>query len=563
MMPKSLFLILFGLIFLPINAQKTSIALEKPLHIPIFLSGTFGELRSNHFHSGLDIKTNGKEGYRIYSVNDGYVYRIKISKGGYGKAVYIKHPNGLISVYGHLRNFNDRIGDYIKQKQYEKQSYEIEIFPYQIELPVKKGEIIGYSGNTGGSMGAHLHFELRNLKEHPLNPMRYGITVEDKIKPIVQNIYAYALDSISHVNQVQKRIKLNIKKVNDSLYVADTVVAYGKIGIGLQAFDRQDKSWSKNGLYKITMRINGLPVYESLMEELSFARSHYINTLIDYEYYEKYRKRIQKLWVEPYNLLEIYTQLVNDGKLDIRDKKNYYISIVLSDFNDNQTEVKIPVYGLKTQIIEKKQIKKTPYLVKAGQNNRFAFQNEVITFGNKSAYYDFYLQHKNLHNGFELSNTGIPLHKSMQIKMSMKNIPEAIRAYAFIGRLSKKGKLYAHNTSRKNDTLIAYANKFGKFQIDYDSIPPKIKEKNFKKKGELTNYRYLKLRIWDDKTGIKSYNGYIDDEWVLFEYDYKTSTITYHFSDKKLKGYKHKLKLIVSDRQGNTAYYNTIFYKKD
>ena len=563
MMPKFLFLILFGLLILPLNAQNTSYALEKPLHIPLYLSGTFGELRSNHFHSGLDIKTNGKEGYRVYSVDKGYVYRIKISKRGYGKAIYVKHPNGLISVYGHLKSFNKRIGDYIKQKQYKKQSFEIEVFPYKIELPVKKGEIIAYSGNTGGSMGAHLHFELRNLKEHPLNPMHYGITVIDETKPIVQNIYAYALDSISHVNQVQKRIKLSIKRVNDSLFVADTLLAYGKIGIGLQAFDRQDKSWSKNGLYKVSMQVNGLPIFESVMEELSFARSHYINTLIDYEYYDKYRKRIQKLWVEPYNLLEIYTQLVNDGKINIEHKKNYYISIILSDFNGNKTEVKIPVCGLKSQIFERKIIKKTPYLVIAGQNNQFTFQNEVIIFSKKSAYYNFYLQHKNLRNGFELSNKGVPLHKSMQIKMPIKDVKKPLRPYAFIGKSNKKGNLYALNTALINDTLVADSKYFGKFQIGYDSIPPKIKEKNFKKKGKLTNYRYLKLRIWDDKTGIKSYNGYIDDEWVLFEYDYKTSTITYHFSDKKLKGYKHKLRLIVTDRKNNTAYYNTTFYKKD
>jgi len=563
MMPKNIFTFLLFLTFLAGNAQDKQETFRQPLGIPLYLSGTFGELRTNHFHSGLDIKTNGKEGYRVYAIADGYVYRIKISRGGYGKAIYVRHANGLVSVYGHLKTFNKRIEAYIKDKQYKKKSYEIEVFPYKIELPVKKGKVIAYSGNTGGSMGAHLHFEIRNLKEHPLNPMRYGIKVEDSQKPVLQNIFAYPLDSLSHVNQIQNRVKINFKKINDSLYIADTILAYGQIGIGLQAFDRQNKSWNKNGLYKISMQVNGLPVYESVMEELSFARSHYINTFIDYDYFDRFRKRIQKLWVEPYNQLEIYTQLVNDGKISIQHKKNYYLSIQLIDFNGNTTEIKIPVFGLKSTITERKKIKKTPYLVTAGKKNVFHFQNETIIFPKHSAYYDFYLQHKNLHNGFELSNKGVPLHKSMQIKRSIKDIPDKLRPYAFIGKLSKKGNLYALHTQQKNDSLIAYSKYFGKFQVGYDSIAPKIKESNFKKNGKLSNYHYLKLKIWDDKTGIASYNGYIDDKWVLFEYDYKTATITYNFSDRKLKGYKHKLTIEVTDKMGNKSFFTSTFYKKD
>jgi len=563
MMPKNIFTLIFILSFLVNYAQDKQENFHQPLAIPLYLSGTFGELRSNHFHSGMDIKTNGKEGYRVYAIADGYVYRIKISRGGYGKAIYVRHANGLVSVYGHLKTFNKRIEAYIKDKQYKKKSYEIEVFPYKIELPVKKGEVIGYSGNTGGSMGAHLHFEIRNLKEHPLNPMRYGITVEDKQKPIVQNIFAYALDSLSHVNQIQKRVKINFKRINDSLYIADTILAYGQIGIGLQAFDRQDKSWNKNGIYKIKMQVNGLPVYESVMEELSFARSHYINTFIDYDYFDRYRKRIQKLWVEPYNQLEIYTQLVNEGKINIQNKKNYYISIHLSDFNGNTTEVKIPVFGLKSTIIEREKINETPYLVKAGKKNIFHFQNETIVFSKHSAYYDFYLQHKNLRDGFEILNKGVPLHKSMQIKLSMKNISKELRPYAFIGKISKKGNLYALSTKQQNDTLAAYSKYFGKFRIGYDSIAPKIKEKNFKKNGKLNNYRYLKLKVWDNKTGISSYKGYIDGKWVLFEYDYKTATITYNFADNKLKGYKHTLTVEATDKLGNKTYYTATFYKKN
>ncbi len=560
-MPKKYsFLFFFFLIMLKISGQDS---LRRPMDIPFYLSGSFGELRSNHFHSGLDIKTQGNEGLKVYSIDDGYVYRIKISRGGYGKALYIKHPSGIISVYAHLKSFNDKIEKYIRKKQYKKKSFEIEVFPYKIELPVKKGEVIAYSGNTGSSSGPHLHFEIRNEKEHPLNPAAYGIRIEDTVKPVLRGLFAYTLDSISHINQIQGRIPLFFHKKNDSTYLTDPIVAYGDIGFGIDVYDRQNNSYSRNGIYKANLKMNGTTIYEHVLDELNFYTSHYINTFIDYPYYKKKYRRIQKLFVEPYNRLEIYTHLVNDGILQIKNKRTYNIKISISDVNGNAISIEIPVRGFKTRKIEKEKRKKTPYLVRADKTNVFDFKKLKIIFPKNSAYNDFYLRYKAFQYGFSLPNYEIPLRKSMIIKYNIKGVSPSWKKKIFLGRKGRGNKVYYTSSKVKNDTLIAYTKIFGDYQLAFDSIPPKIYPLNFKPKKDLTHYKRLKFEVWENESGINTFNGYIDGEWILLEYDYKTHRLTYHFSDKKLKGYKHDLKIVVTDKLGNKGVYKTYFYRKD
>ncbi len=549
---------MFYFVFFAYAQEKHNV--RKPVDIPIYLSGTFGELRSNHFHSGMDIKTKGEEGLPVHAVEDGFVYRIKISRGGYGRALYIKHPSGIISVYGHLKVFNDKIEAYIKQKQYEKQKFEIEVFPYKIELPVKKGEIIAYSGNTGGSSGPHLHFEIRDLQEHPLNPMNFGVTIKDTIRPVLRGLFAYTLDSLSQINQAQGRVPIFFHKKNDTLYLTDSINAYGKIGIGISVYDKQNNSYNYNGVYKVSVIVNGTKIYEHVMDELNFFKSHYINTFIDYPYYVKKHRRIQKLFVEPYNLLEIYTQLVNDGIINIKNKRNYNIQILVSDFNKNTILINIPVYGYKAKIIEKEKKKTTPYFVKAGKKTTFDFGKVKIIFGKHTPYYDFYLDYKPTQKGFILNNNIVPLHKSMVIKYDISDIPKSKRKYLYLGKKYRKKSHYL-SSKVKGDTLTAYSKYFGKFELAYDSIPPKIFPSNFKPKSKLTNYHFLSVELLEKETGIATYNAYIDDRWILMEYNPKKRKLTYNFSDLKLNGYKHKLKVIVTDKLGNRGVYQTYFFR--
>jgi hypothetical protein len=224
---------------------------RNPLDIPLVLAGTFAELRSNHFHSGMDIKTQHKEGFKVYAAARGYVSRIKVSHWGYGKALYITHPNGYTTVYAHLQKFSPKIEAYIKKLQYKKESFEIEVFPSLLELLIDTDEVVAYSGNTGGSSAPHLHFEIRDKKERPINPMLFGIEIKDTRPPTIISVYGYPIGESSHINQTNEIVKLRLVPQENGDYTVESIKAYGTIGFGINTYDRQDFAANKNGVKKI------------------------------------------------------------------------------------------------------------------------------------------------------------------------------------------------------------------------------------------------------------------------------------------------------------------------
>ena len=283
-MGRILFVLLFLSAILLSNSQMAypKDYFRKPLDIPLILSGTFGELRSNHFHSGLDIKTQKRTGLKILASAEGYVSRIKISHWGYGKALYITHPNGYTTVYGHLKKFSPEIEEYVKKRQYEKESFVIQLFPKSDELKVEKGELIAFSGNSGSSGGPHLHYEIRDANAKPINPMYFGIDIADTKKPEVRAGVVYSFGDTSHVNQSNSIKNLVLKKQTDGSLLANKITAYGTIGFGINAIDRQDGALNHNGIFDLEMKVNGTTVYHHSVNTFSFSESRYINSLVDF-----------------------------------------------------------------------------------------------------------------------------------------------------------------------------------------------------------------------------------------------------------------------------------------
>ena len=536
---------------------------RSPLDIPLILAGTFGELRSNHFHAGIDIKTQQRQGLPVFSIGGGTVTRIKISHWGYGKALYISHPNGHTSVYAHLQKFGPRIEKYVKELQYKKQTYELEVFPEFGVLPVTKGDTIAYSGNTGGSSGPHLHFEIRNaLDEKPTNPLLYGMEVRDATNPVIAGLYAYPLADNAQVNQIGKRTELRFKRQTDGSFLADTVVASGRIGFGVKTYDRQDMAANKNGVYQIVQKVNGKTYTDLVFDSFSFGETRYINTLIDYPYYARYQDRIQKCFRIPGNKLSLYNTLYNEGAIDVRSGSDYQVALEISDLAGNQTVLRIPVVGNTLPLIEAETPEKTPYFIFSGKPASFKLEGAQVYFPAKSFYQDTYLNLESDSTVVRIHEPTIPVHRNFTLTFDVSHLPEAGRERYFIARLDESDRPQYQKTYRRGDTFTARSRSLGRYTLALDTVPPVIRPKNFKAKQWLTNYRYLSLRISDDLSGISSYSATLNGRWILMEYEPKTRTLTYNFDDKIVDQQQCDLEVEVTDNVGNTEVLTIPFFKR-
>ncbi|MDO5971844.1 M23 family metallopeptidase [Flavivirga aquimarina] len=535
---------------------------NSPLEVPLILSGTFAELRSNHFHSGLDIKTQQRTGLKIKASASGFVSRIKVSHYGYGKALYITHPNGYTTVYAHLQKFAPDIEAYIKKHQYEKESFEIELFPNAETLPVIKNSIVGYSGNTGGSGGPHLHFEIRDKEERPINPMLFGMDVKDSTNPIIKSIYAYPLDEKSFVNKASTKQKLQLIPLKNGDYTIKNIEAYGNIGFGIETIDRQDLAANSNGVYNIRTFFNGRQNFELDFRTFSFSETKHINQLIDYEHFTTKKQRIQKLFKKN-NPLSIYKSVTNNGYLSIQDSTYSVYKVRVTDYKNNESWVTIHIKGTKDCISEPQKKVITPYHIEANKAIHLKKGNVSVDLYKNTFYDDFYID-------FEVKNDTLFLHKNVVAAKKKFNITYDVSAYTdkdisklYIARLSNYNKFPIYtSTKRKGKLLIASTKTLGTFTLATDSIKPIITAKNFKDGQWLSKYRYLKIKIDDKLSGISKYRATVNGKWILMEYDYKTKTLTHDFNDGIITDTKNNLKVIVTDNLGNNSTFETLFYRK-
>ncbi|WP_276167468.1 M23 family metallopeptidase [Zobellia alginiliquefaciens] len=557
------FLLLFTTVVGVSQEKYPQDAFRSPVDIPMVLAGTFGELRSNHFHSGIDIKTQQREGLPIYAIADGSVTRIKVSHWGYGKVLYIAHPNGYTSVYGHLQKFSPKIQEFIKKLQYKKRSYEVEDFPDYAEIKVEKGEIIAYGGNTGGSSGPHLHFEIRSsISEKPTNPLLYGFDVRDATNPTLQKLYGFPLSEDAQINQSKNTTPLNFKRQKDGTFLADPVNAVGTIGFGFVGFDRQDLAANHNGVYSVQQLVNGKVYTDYDLESFSFGETRYINTLIDYYHYGKYRQRIQLLYKSPGNKLSIYNTVENEGKIDIREGLSYKVELLIKDYAGNVTKAIIPVEGKKELIKVDKDEKKTENYVIAKKPNNYDLGAAKVYFPAHTFYDNFYIDLKKDDDTVRIHNSTVAAHRNFTITFDVSKYSEAERKQMFIARLDSRLRPSHASTYKRGNTFTTRTRNLGTYTLAKDTVAPRIKAKNFKEKQWLNNYHYLSIRITDDLSGIDTYSATLNGKWILMEYEPKTATLTYNFDDVILDQKECKLEVTVTDNVGNTNTLTHTFYRK-
>lgn len=549
------------------NDSKDRTQFISPVKIPLALSANFGELRSDHYHSGLDIKTQGVTGKEIVAASDGYVYRISISPGGFGKALYLRHPSGYSTVYGHLDRFIPEIEEYITQQQYEKKSFTVTVFPPKEKFVLKQGDLIAYSGNSGSSGGPHLHYEIRKSdSENPVNPLHFEFGAGDNIEPVIERLAIYPINRHTLINGQNKARKINVAGDNGNYYIPsdNEITISGLAGFGIKSFDLLNDSYNKCSAYSIELKIDSATRFKYIMDEFSFTESKYINSHIDYETYIKENSFIEKAYILPNDKLSVYRNVTDRGIYDFSDGKKHRIEIILADAHGNKSTLLFNVQSNTpdeniSAPDESNQLK-MPY----NRTNRFRAENINILIPSGSIYDTIAFEYtretgsswmySDVHS---VHNSYTPLHKAFTLSIKPSQIPAGKESKMLIVQLSNDQKRKsALNSSWNEGYLTAEPSVFGKFCVTVDTVPPVISVNGFRPGSDLTGRSELRIRITDDLSGIKTYEPSVDGKWALFEYDQKNNVLIYKFDPKRIsRNSDHLLELTVTDNRGNKSIY--------
>lgn len=528
-----------------------------PVDIPIQLSGTFAELRGTHFHAGIDIRTQGKQGLPLRSVADGYVSRIKIQQGGYGKALYINHPNGVTSVYAHLQRYSPDIIPHVRKKQYSRKNYTIEFYPEPDQMPIKKGALIGYSGNTGSSFGPHLHFELRtSANQIPFNPLLADDSIADTQKPVIVQLIGYPIDGV--INRSEEQIQLSITQINDSVYRADTIRAIGTIGFGIEHFDRQNESFFKNGAFKIDANIERTPRFEIQFDTLSFDDTSEMHKLIDYPLYIDTKKKVMQLF-NTHETPVSFAKYTNNGLVDVEAGARLTYTIKLSDVAGNNVYLQVPIEGKTEDVWVTKKSPMPGKMIYPKRDYMFELQGFSLYINAKTFSQPTPLNIEIDGDTLNISNDYAYFEKPYTLRLAKEKTPKG--AYLALKRSKRWGFVAKKNDKGQFSTKLKST---GALALLVDSIPPTIVDQKKISDRWISLEKDIRFSIDDKGAGISHYEGYLNDKWVLFEYEQKKKELTFRFRDPvKLKKTKHKLKLIVWDKVGNSTTFETTFYRKE
>jgi murein DD-endopeptidase MepM/ murein hydrolase activator NlpD len=524
-----------------------------PLNIPIDLSGNFGELRPNHYHMGLDLKTLKKENLPVMAAADGYVSRIKIEPFGFGRAIYVAHPNGYTTVYCHLNDFFPALENWVKQQQYQKESWALyEELPPTL-FPVKKGDLLAYSGNAGGSQAPHLHFEIRRTEDDVnLNPMLFGLPLADNTRPHLvrlgiydrqRSVYEQSPRLVPLASRNQQDYNAPLQKLNTPL-----------ISLALSAFDTHSGSTNQNGIYEAVLYDNGRAVVGFRMDQISYAATRYLNAHIDYKTRAGAGPYLQHLSELPGYLHSIYTKFSGDGVLDISDGAVHDLSIVVKDPYGNSATAHCPV-----------QFSGTVQAPPAPSGKRF-YPMMVDIF--ESPRCEFIIGERCLYDSVAISYrespatspqavsavhtigaTYIPLQDSMLVGIQPdRAIAPGCRDRIVMQRFAG-AKKDVQKVSWQKGWAMARFREFGNFQLLCDTIAPQIVPIGFSDGANLSRAARLSFTVTDNLEEWQVIRTELDGRWLRFTND-KGKYFHYRFDEKCSAG-DHTLRIIAEDAAGN------------
>lgn len=524
-------------------AQKyKNIPLYPPLKGSLQVSGNFAEFRPNHFHAGVDLRTETIN-HPVYAVADGYVSRIKVSGDGYGNAIYLTIPQYKLKIlYGHLNKYCPELQAKVKQLQNRVQEFQIDMEFDSSFFPVKKGQVIAYSGNTGRSFGPHLHFEIRNLNDEPINPQLFNFKIKDSKAPRITKIAIFPANDSSYVNN-SNRPKYYI--IN-SYSLGKLPTVHGSIYFGVEAYDYLDNLNSRNAYYSTKIFLDNKLFYYSRFDSISYLHNRDVNSMLDYPKLLTKSWKIQRTYVAPNNELYHYVKVKNNGIVQFTDNNTHTITITIADIYGNATTFSFKV---KSSTAKKKfYINRNYTLLKYDTVNIFSANGIEIYFPKKSLFDNVKFKFmtnigSNYSPVYHIGNEQIPVKEPFIISLNASLIPENLKNKTVICR--KNGKdIDAYKATISGNYASAFVYDFGNYYLDVDTTAPTIKLIN--KSGS------LKFKVRDDMSGIADWTGFINGQWTIFGYDAKNNLIYYYFDTKVKKGTNEAV-LLVKDKVGNIA----------
>jgi hypothetical protein len=536
-----------------------------PVKIPLSLSANFGELRIDHFHSGIDIKTQGVTGKEVVAAADGYVYRISVSPGGFGNALYLRHPSGYSTVYGHLDRFIPMIEKYVNDYQYERKSYLVSIFPPKDKFPVNQGDLIAYSGNTGSSSGPHLHYEVRRSdSEIPVNPLFFEFGTGDDIAPVFERLAIYPVNRKTLINNFNSVKKINVAGGYGNYHIPaeNEIRISGNAGFGIKAFDLLNDSYNRFAVYSIELKIDSITIYNYVMDEFSFSESRYINSHIDYEACLREKAYYERTYILPNDKLSTYRETINRGIYNFSDNKNHQVEINISDVHNNRSSLtfkvtSVPPGSQPFPDPASKGLITMPY----NRSNRFRAENITVSIPAGALYDTLLFTYRRDPGTLEMLSDAhcihdkyTPVHKAYTLSIKPTRIPEGKESKLLIVQIGDDFSRSPLASTFSDGFVNAEALAFGVFYVGIDTVAPVISPNGLVSGSDLSSRSELRVKITDELSGIKSYEPVVDGKWALFEYDQKNNVLVYRFDSARItQGSEHSLTLKVTDNMDNQS----------
>jgi murein DD-endopeptidase MepM/ murein hydrolase activator NlpD len=530
---------------------------RNPLSIPIHLAGNFGELRPNHYHMGLDIKTNGRENLPVYAAADGYISRIKIEPFGFGRAIYISHPNGYTTLYAHLNVFNPALEKWVKDQQYEQKSWKVFLELPAGLFPVKQGDLLAYSGNTGGSQGPHLHFEIRRTEtDVNLNPFLFGFDIPDNVPPVVQRLAVY--DRTRSIYEQSPRL-FPVKAIAGGKYLPTPTiikVTSPRVSFAIGAYDTQTGSANHNGIYESTLFLDEQPVIAFRMDNISYNDTRDLNAHIDYKTKAQGGPYLQQLYEPAGYVNKIYRRGQGNGIIDLSDRSVHAISIEVKDArgNTSRLDYKIQYEGGNSD--------------KAEASGKLFYPQMMD--GYESAECEFFLGERCLYDTVHVryaksANTNpqvvsslhsigasyIPFRDSMLVRIQpVRPLTEAEKARTVMQWFAGTKKS-VQKVQWQSNWASARFRDFGNFQLVVDTEAPVIVPMGFTNGSNIGGAGHIAFTVRDNMQELKNVRAELDGQWLRFTND-KGEVFLYYFDEKWLPG-THELKITAEDEAGNVT----------